>query len=117
MRIKESKGSQVFDMFNMLFMIFLIFVMLYPLYYIFIVSISDGKAVLAGEVTFWPINLTLESYKLVFKNPDIMMSYKNTLIYVGLGTVINLLMTSLCAYPLSQPDFPGKKMIMKLHLI
>lgn len=34
------------------------------------------------------------------------------MIYTTLGTFINLVCTSLCAYPLSRPDLLGKKQVM-----
>ena len=112
MRIKQSLGSKAFDALNVVFMLLLAFVTLYPFYLIAITSISGGKAVMAGRVTLWPIDVTLASYKLVLRDPYILTSYQNTLLYTGLGTAINLVMTMLCAYPLSRPDLGGKKHLM-----
>jgi ABC-type glycerol-3-phosphate transport system permease component len=37
-----------------------------------------------------------------------MTGFLNTFYYAGVGTVINLVMTIMCAYPLAQPDFRGR---------
>jgi len=50
----------------------------------------------------------VEAYKKVFSHKDIMMGYKNTIIYTMIGTAINLIMTILAAYPLSRKDFYGR---------
>ena len=113
MKIKRSVGSRVFDVCNVIFFILLCFIMLYPLYYIAIVSISDGQAVLTGNISFLPVNVTFSSYQLVFQEQDIFISYRNTIFYTVAGTLINLAMTVLCAYPLAQPNLPGKKFVMK----
>ena len=87
----------------------MVFATLYPFYYITVVSLSNGNAVLRGEVSLWPVGLTLDSYKLVFQNPAVPLSLRNSLVYTTLGTVINLGMTTLCAYPLARPRFSGRK--------
>jgi putative aldouronate transport system permease protein len=104
----RTLGSKIFDWFNRLLMILIIFATLYPFYYITIVSLSNGNAVLRGEVHFWPVQPTLESYKLVFDNPAVSTSLMNSILYTTVGTFINLLMTVLCAYPLARPKFSGR---------
>ena len=104
----RTLGSKIFDWANRLLMIGIIFITLYPFYFITIVSLSNGNAVLRGDVSFWPIGFTLESYKLVFDNPAVPTSLSNSVLYTVVGTIINLFMTVLCAYPLARPKFSGK---------
>lgn len=106
--MKKSLGSKVFDTFNVIFLLLLVIVTLYPLYYIFIVSVSNGNAVMRGDVTLFPVGFNWDTYALVFEDPAIIRSYGNTILYTVVGTMINLVCTSLCAYPLSKPDFYGK---------
>lgn len=82
---------------------------LIPLIHIVSVSISDGVAVQRGEVFLLPEGFSLESYEIIFDNDDLWRSYLNTIIYTVVGTVINLILTVLCAYPLSRNQFQGKK--------
>ncbi|HEY9075756.1 MAG TPA: carbohydrate ABC transporter permease [Anaerolineaceae bacterium] len=105
----RTTGSKVFDWLNRLLMIVIILVTLYPFYYITIVSLSNGNAVLSDQVKFLPVGFTLDSYKLVFQNPATLTSLLNSLLYTSVGTVINLVMTALCAYPLARPKFSGRK--------
>ena len=97
-----------FDYLNYSIMIIVMIIMFYPMYYIFIVSISDGSAVMTGKVTFFPVNITLATYKVIFEDPYILNAYKNTLVYTSVGVIINLVMTMLCAYPLSRPNLKGR---------
>lgn len=113
-RIKQSFGSRAFDVFNVLFMLAFLLITLYPFWYVVITSLSDGKDVLAGRVSLWPVNFTFDTYKVVLSDSSIITGFKNTVIYTTLGTLINLACTSLCAYPLSRPDLEGKKPIMSL---
>ena len=98
-----------FDYLNYFVMFLIIIAMVYPLYYCAIVSISDGMAVTRGEVIFKPVGLDWTAYKVVFGNDQILRSYGNTLLYTALGTGINIVMTALCAYPLSRPKLKGRK--------
>lgn len=111
-RIRRTFGSRAFDVFNVIFMLLFLLVTLYPFWYVVIVSLSDGKAVLSGQVSLWPVNITLDTYRVVLRDSSIITGFKNTVIYTSLGTFINLVCTSLCAYPLSRPDLQGKKQVM-----
>ncbi len=111
-RIRRSTGSKVFDVCNAIFMLLFLLATLYPFWYVVIVSLSDGKAVLSGRVGLWPVNITLDTYKVVLRDSSITTGFKNTVFYTVLGTLINLVCTSMCAYPLSRPDLRGKKQVM-----
>ena len=111
-RIRRTFGSRAFDVFNVIFMLLFLLVTLYPFWYVVIVSLSDGKAVLSGQVSLWPVDITLDTYRVVLRDSSIITGFKNTVIYTSLGTFINLVCTSLCAYPLSRPDLLGKKQVM-----
>jgi putative aldouronate transport system permease protein len=104
----RTLGSKLFDWANRLLMVLIIFITLYPFYFITIVSLSNGNAVLRGDVHFWPVGTTLGSYKLVFDNPAVPTSLTNSVMYTVVGTIINLIMTVLCAYPLARPKFSGR---------
>lgn len=92
-------------------MLFLILITLYPLYYMGIVSISAGDAVSRGEVYFLPKDITLQAYDVILADPSILRSYANTLMYTAGGVAINLIMTALCAYPLSRGYMYGRSLI------
>ncbi|MDF2659923.1 MAG: lplC5 [Paenibacillus sp.] len=106
--MKPGTGGRLFDGLNIALMLGLVFATFYPLFYIFIVSVSDGSAVMRGEVKFWPKGFNWDTYSLIFKDPSIVRSYGNTFLYTAVGTLINLVCTALCAYPLSKKDFYGR---------
>ncbi|NMA82572.1 MAG: carbohydrate ABC transporter permease [Epulopiscium sp.] len=83
---------------------FIVFIMLYPFVYMIAVSLSDSISILQNKVTFYPKGFNLTSYKIVFRDPRIFTAYKNTIIYVAVGTLISLAFTGLAAYALSKKD-------------
>lgn len=91
---------------------FILLVVLYPLIYIVSSSFSSPSAVSAGKVVLFPVDFSLEGYKAVFKNKDIVSGYLNTIYYALAGTFINVALTMFAAYPLARTDLPGKNKIM-----
>jgi putative aldouronate transport system permease protein len=75
-------------------------------------SFSDPLKLLAhiGPL-FKPTGFSLEGYKVVLKNPNILTGYKNTLIYVIGGTMVNIVFTSMGAYVLSRRTLMCKKIL------
>jgi putative aldouronate transport system permease protein len=108
-------GERWFDAANAAFMILLSFVTVYPLVYVLLASLSDPTAVTAHRgLMLVPVGFTLDAYEAVMKNPNIARSYLNTLIYVSVGTTLNIFLTALGAYALSRRDVMWKNAIMFL---
>ena len=111
---KQSAGSRAFDLFNTVFLLFLCFIMLYPMYYMVIVSISNGYHVMRNEVYWYPMGVNFDVYKSIFNYRMFMRSYGNTILYTVVGTLVNLAVTILCAYPLSRRELYGRGLITRL---
>jgi multiple sugar transport system permease protein/putative aldouronate transport system permease protein len=93
--------------------IFLVLI-LYPLIYVLSASFSSAGAVTSGRVFLWPVEPGLAGYKAVFRHPLILTSYRNTFIYTIVGTLVNIAMTMVAAYPLSRRDLPLNGIFMFL---
>lgn len=110
--IKMTPGEKVFHYTIVLLLIVSCIVILYPLIYVVSVSVSNPYAVMANEVKLLPKGFNVEGYRRVFKNNDIWTSYGNTIAYTVVGTFFNVLLTAMAAFPLSRPDFYGRKFWM-----
>ncbi|MDF2670947.1 MAG: sugar transporter permease [Paenibacillus sp.] len=109
----RSWGERLFDITNVVFLTGLSILTIYPFLYVLFASLSDPAWVVQVRGLIWfPKGLNLEAYKLVFQNPSIITGYMNTLIYVIIGTSLNILMTSLGAYALSRQNVMWKNPIM-----
>ncbi|QNK55030.1 carbohydrate ABC transporter permease [Paenibacillus sp. PAMC21692] len=105
----EGLWSKSFDIFNYLLMILLCIIMLYPLLNTFAVSISDPVLVGQGKITWYPQGFDFHSYQYIFQDKNILNAYKNTLVFLLIGTSLQLLLTTLFAYPLAISDFIFRK--------
>ena len=111
---RRGHNEKIFAACNASLLFVVLVLCLYPLIYVLSASFSDPAVVISGEMLLFPKNVTLDSYERVFAHSDIMLGYKNTLIYTVLGTAVNMIMTVLCAYPLSRRDLGGRNVIMGL---
>lgn len=95
----------------------LILIILYPLIYVVSSSFSSGEAVTSGKVLLWPVDFSLQGYKAVFAYKQVWVGYRNTIFYTVVGTLLNLTLTIMAAYPLSRKNFQGRNFYMTLFLI
>lgn len=103
-----STGDRVFTIVNYSLLMLVLIIELYPLVYVVAASFSDPQAVVSGKVFLFPVNPTLKGYAAVFKNKKILTGFSNSIFYLIVGTVLNLVMTMLCAYPLSRKEFRAR---------
>ena len=103
-----SVGDKIFTIIIYAVLSLVLVIILYPLIYVVSASFSDPQAVVSGEVLLLPVRPTLKGYAAVFKNAKILSGFANSFFYLVVGTVINLVMTMLCAYPLSRKEFKAK---------
>jgi len=113
--IRYSFGDKVFLGFGWVVLSIILIVVLYPLLFVVSASFSAGPSIMS--LSLIPPRPTIAGYQIVLQYRDIWVGYANSLFYMGVGTFINLLLTVLCAYPLSRPDFKGRSFIMVLCLI
>ena len=113
-RVKIGTGDKIFYCLSGLILTLLLVVVLYPILFVLAASFSSGQAVSAGRVFLWPVDFSLEGYEIVFNNKDILLGFRNSIIYTVVGTFINLVMTMIAGYVLSRDDVPGHNQFMLL---
>lgn len=115
--IKESVGDRIFLVCVYIFVTLALIVTLYPLIYILSASMSDPAAVRTGRMVLWPVDVTLQGYRVILQNASLWRGYYNTIIYTVVGTSINLLLTIPAGYVLSRDDFQLKGFVTKMMVI
>ncbi len=112
-KVKETSGYIIFKVFNTLIMILVCIATLYPFLYLVAQSFSSEEAIIMGKVSLFPVDFNITTYKSVLEKGEFLRSYKNTLIYVVIGTVSSLVLSCCMAYPLSKSQLKGSKFLMK----
>ena len=106
MKIKNPMEDRILYFVVYTVIILFLLVILYPIIFIISASFSEGSEVQLGRVYLWPVKPTLEGYRAVFSHRNIMTGYRNTILYTLGGSLINVVVSVLCAYPLSRRDMP-----------
>ena len=113
MRIKVSRGEQIFKVFNYLFLTALALVCLYPFWHVTMASFSDSDALIAHTgLLLWPIEFTATAYERVFANPNVLTGYISTFKLLIFGVSWQMVMTVLGAYVLSRREFMLRRPLM-----
>ncbi|MBR3334426.1 MAG: carbohydrate ABC transporter permease [Clostridia bacterium] len=113
-RIGQTRMDRVFDVMNYAILTLCFLLVAYPLYFIVIASISDPVDVNAGRVILYPVKTTLDGYKRILEYKSFFTGYRNTLIYTGVGTLVNMVLTVPAAYALSRKDLVGRNGFMMM---
>lgn len=110
-RIRESLGDNILKTFVYTMVILLSLACLLPLLNVLASSFSSVESLNAGKVAFWPIGFNVDAYKTILENGQLMRSMLFSLRITFVHVIFTLVMTVLCAYPLSHKDLVGKNVI------
>jgi putative aldouronate transport system permease protein len=111
-KVKKSRGERIFNVCNIILLSLFTIACIYPFWYVICASFSNGALLMSNtKALLLPVGWSTAAYQRVFTTATIWRGYGNTIIYVGLGTFINIIMTLLAAYFLSRKDLPGKTVL------
>ena len=115
-KIRESFGDNVLNVVVYTLVTLLSLTCVLPILNVLASSFSSVDALNAGKVTFWPIGWNIDAYKTIIDNGSLLRSMVYSLEVTVIYVVLTLVMTVLCAYPLSQPGLVGKGVIWPIIL-
>ena len=116
-KIRDSWEDKMLYIISDIILLVVLIIVAYPLIYVVSSSISHPDAVAGGQVLFLPIKPTLVGYKIVFSYKSVWTGFYNSFYYTILGTIVNMVFTTLCAYPLSRRNYQGLKLGMTIMTI
>jgi len=80
--------------------VYIVFLML-PIYWLVNMSFKTNTEI-TGAFSLWPHSPTLHNYQVIFTDPSWYNGYINSMIYVGLNTVISVAAALPAAYAFSR---------------
>ncbi|WP_426452480.1 carbohydrate ABC transporter permease [Paenibacillus sp. S-38] len=107
--MRASPGEKVFYAVNYVLLAVLACSSLFPLLHLTALSFSGSEAIQTGRVTLWPVDFSLETYKLLASGTSILQAFRNSTVITVTGTALSMLTTLLAAYPLSRPFFYARR--------
>jgi putative aldouronate transport system permease protein len=110
----RNLGSRLFDTVNIILLSLFALSTTLPFVHIVASSFASSEELLRKDFVLFPTQFSLDAYRLIFSSDRLTNSlFVTVLITVG-GTLVNLLMTSIMAYPLSRRDLMGRQPIMMM---
>jgi putative aldouronate transport system permease protein len=110
----RSWGSRLFDIINSTILILFALSTLLPFIHIVSSSFASPTEKLTKDFVLFPTHFTLDAYRFIFSTDRIINSLLVTVLITVCGTIVNLIMTCLMAYPLSRRDLIGRRPIMMM---
>lgn len=99
-------------------MLLLICVFVVPLLNLIAMSFSSSPSEIGGQiVNLFPIKFNLYPIEYILQRADYWRSLAVSIMVTLSGTVLSVLLMTLCAYPLSKPKMPFKKGVLVYFLI
>jgi ABC-type sugar transport system, permease component len=86
---------------------------LFPLYYVVVMSLTPYSEVLRnGGFVLLPTALTLDAFETILSSRVVPRAFQVTVFVALAGTLLNLTVTTLLAYPLSKKFIPGRNAVL-----
>lgn len=102
-RSNKIKGNRGFHIFVGVFVTFFTLFALIPFWLVIINSFASEANIARHGFQIWPEEFSLDAYTYVFKGNQVYYSYRNTLMIVGIGTPMAVMVTAMFAYVLAHP--------------
>lgn len=114
---RYSAGDKAFLITGYVLLGLFVLAIIIPMIYIVIASFMDPITLQNKGIAFELEKWTLTAYERVMSNKQIWVGFKNAVIYSLLFTFLSVMITMLCAYPMSRPDFKGRGFFNTLFMI
>ena len=102
MKVKRSVSFYVYQVFNTIVLALIALSCILPILHVFAMSLSSSSAAMAGRVGFVPVEFTFRAYEYLISKKDFFHSVSISLARVVVGTVFNMAIIAITAYPLSR---------------
>lgn len=110
----NTRAGRVFDVFNALLLAAVGALALLPFLYVLAGSFATEYEITTRPFFLWPTEVITDSYASILSSRTFVRAFITTIGVTAIGTLIQLSLTALMAYPLSKIDMPGRRTIMSL---
>lgn len=113
-KVKSSVEDKVFSIINYTVIGLFAVVCIFPLFYVLAYSLTPYEDYLLEPLRLIPKNVTFLAYKQIFNFPLIRTGFTSTILITVVGTLLNLFLLCISAYPLSKKHLKGRNAIMMM---
>ncbi len=110
----NTPAGRVFDFFNVMMLVGVGLLAILPFLYVLAGSFATEYEITTRRFFIWPNEWSFASYQSILSSQVFVRAIITTILVTLIGTLIQLALTALTAYPLSKVDLPGRKTILSL---
>ncbi|MNC22668.1 L-arabinose transport system permease protein AraQ [compost metagenome] len=112
MKQDHTWGNRMFDVVNTALLSLIGIICVLPFIYVLAVSFTAPHIVAEGGFILYPKEVSLAAYRYIFSSNALIRSLGVSIYITVVGTLLNLVLTSLLAYPLSRKSFKGRSVML-----
>ncbi|WP_418275786.1 carbohydrate ABC transporter permease [Isoptericola jiangsuensis] len=110
----NTRAGRAFDVVNVVVLVVVGLVALLPFLYVLAGSFATEYEITTRPFFLWPHEFTSASYESILSSEIFVRAFVTTVVVTLVGTLIQLGLTALMAYPLSKIDLPGRRTFLSL---
>jgi len=115
---KPTFSEKVFNVINYTLLALLTITFIIPFLNVVATSFISEKELIERGFVLIPRDFDLTSYKLFLRKGSVLVdAYKITILRVVIGSLVNLLVTAMFAYPMAKKDLPGRNFFITMVFI
>ena len=105
-----TRDQRIFNRISMTVMVIVTIIALLPFVLVFMSSITEESTLVINGYSFFPEKLSFYAYEYIIANgKEIFRAYGVTIFVTAVGTTINIILSSMLAYPLSLQKLPHRQ--------
>lgn len=107
----KARTTKIGDWVIVFMCLLLILICLMPVLNILARSLSTSAALIRNEVTIFPVGMNFSAYEMILSDAKYTWSLAWTAILTVICTIVSMVMTTICAYPLIYDNLKGRRVI------
>lgn len=115
--MKNDKEGRLFDLINVVILTAFSILIIVPLWNVVVGSFSSGQALARGNYVFWPSEWSLQNYRQVLSDSNIINAFFISTSKTLLGVLTHVFFCAMVAYPMSKSYLKGRQLYSTMGII
>ncbi|MFS0723660.1 carbohydrate ABC transporter permease [Paenibacillus sp. 1P07SE] len=90
---------------------------LVPFLYMIALSLSSNNAIISQKVGLWPVEFTLDTYKAILKDAEMVYALGYTVVLTAFFTLTCMVVTICAAYPMTKKRLRGRHFFLAIMVV
>ncbi|GAA4784521.1 carbohydrate ABC transporter permease [Microbacterium gilvum] len=110
----NTPAGRVFDVVNVVALTLVGVIAIVPFLYVLAASFATEGEIASTPFFLWPSEWQFDAYASILTSRSFVRAFVTTVAVTALGTLVQLALTALMAYPLSKTTLPGRRLILSI---